>query len=304
MRTSNELEHCLNWVIRRETARLRKEDGFPYPYIADQIITKFRFCNVRREDDRVTIWIRKHIREAFAGHPRLWWMLCASRQINWPWTLMMLIGDESVPEDERIYDGAWPSELGDGKFTPQLMADALNDLASMSKIFTAAYIITAPSTKGAKKTDHVALKTLGALWEDREVLTEFFNECGWLEQAHKKLMTYDGWGPFLAYQAVVDMRFTPLLDNAGDITSWAAAGPGTLRGLNRLLGRPIKQSMSQAEARDHIVDLWPQLMNETGVTMDLTDVPNVLCETDKYLRAINGEGTPKQIYKPSKEPMP
>ena len=136
------------------------------------------------------------------------------------------------------------------------------------------------------------------------MLSEYFAECGWLENAHKKLMVYDGWGPFMAYQAVVDMRFTEILRDAEDVTTWAAAGPGTLRGLNRLLGRPIKQAMGQTEARDHIVDLWPQLVEETRVKMDLSDVPNVLCETDKYLRTINGEGTPKVKYVPSKEPMP
>ena len=43
----------------------------------------------------------------------------------------------------------------------------------------------------------------------------------------------------MAYQAVVDMRFTALLADAPDVATWAAAGPGTMRGLNRLHGRPV-----------------------------------------------------------------
>jgi hypothetical protein len=35
---------------------------------------------------------------------------------------------------------------------------------------------------------------------------------------------------------------------------------------------------------------------ETGVPMDFSDVPNILCETDKYLRVKNGEGKPRALY--------
>lgn len=34
----------------------------------------------------------------------------------------------------------------------------------------------------------------------------------------------------------------------------------------------------------------------TGVSMDFSDVPNILCETDKYLRVKLGEGTPRARY--------
>jgi hypothetical protein len=38
----------------------------------------------------------------------------------------------------------------------------------------------------------------------------------------------------------------------------------------------------------------------TGVRMDFTDVPNILCETDKYLRVKNGEGKPRASYVPGR----
>jgi hypothetical protein len=76
------------WVREREEIRKRKEMGLdPSSWTVDPILSTYRFCNVRREDDRGTVWIRKHIREPFAGHPHLWFMLCIARQINWPETL-------------------------------------------------------------------------------------------------------------------------------------------------------------------------------------------------------------------------
>src|SRR5437868_3600415 len=87
----------ITWVEERERIRVRKESGAPPPWTDDAILATYRFCNVRRENDRVTVWVRENIRERFAEHPYLWLMLCIARQINWPDTLADL-----------IFNGAWP----------------------------------------------------------------------------------------------------------------------------------------------------------------------------------------------------
>jgi hypothetical protein len=293
------LRLCLEWVQEREAVRIRKESGIDHPWTNDPNIGAYRFCNVRREDDRGTIWIRENIRERFAGHPCLWWMLCAARQINWPATLATLIGDPAVIPAGRKYPGAWPADPD--LFSPQAMADALNDIASTgAKVFTGAYIITAPSTKGAKKTDLVALETLGMLWRDRERIGPLFDQQPSMRMIHGKLIQYHGWGPFLSYQAVVDMRFTPLLSGASDVATWAAAGPGTLRGLNRVHGRRLDYPLHQVAALTEMRRLWPLIMERTGVEMDFSDVPNVMCETDKFIRVRNSEGKPRALYVPGR----
>lgn len=104
----------------------------------------------------------------------------------------------------------------------------------------------------------------------------------------------------MAYQAVVDMRFTGILENAKDIETWAAAGPGTIRGLNRLHGRDVKASLSQAAALAEMHAIWKAVPDNTDVHLDFSDVPNVLCETDKYLRVLNGEGKPRAKYMPGR----
>src|SRR5690606_38730868 len=86
------------WVRKREAIRVRKEAGQEPPYTDDPILRAFRFCNVRREDDRVTVWIRDHIRRPYADHPHLWFMLCIARQINWPETLAELITSAAWPD--------------------------------------------------------------------------------------------------------------------------------------------------------------------------------------------------------------
>lgn len=301
-------EPAIYWCREREAARKRVEEYKLALKLGlggtlegtlrisdDPIIRDWRFCNVRREDDRVTIWIKKNIREAYADHPLLWLMLCMGRQINLPTTLYALA---------CMYPGAWP---GDDEFTPENLRDALTDRAALGlKNYTGVYVISAPPGGGPKPT-YTAMQVIGCLWNDRNHLAQFVTgEMRSMKRFHSMLMGYPGWGPFLAYQAIVDMRFTDIFKDAIDATSWCAAGPGTIRGLNRVYGRPVDQDLTrmkkpavQLRAMNELRIMWPILVKESGVEMDLSDVPNVMCETDKYLRVKNGEGFPRNRYRPN-----
>lgn len=290
----------LYWVREREAIRLKKHAGAGRPWTEDRILATYRFCNVRREDDRVTVWIRKNIRERFAGHPLLWLMLCIARQINWPPTLQALIEHEANTGGS----GAWP----DKSFDPTVMAAVMDDIHyDGSKVYTGAYTITAPRTKGMSKIDYTCHTVIGQLWRDRD---RFARHFAWphsnVAATHKLLSSYEAWGGdgFMAYQAIGDMIFTPILAHATDRQSWCAAGPGTIRGLNRLYGRRIDFRLPQEQARSEIRKLYAVIEPATGVRVAFNDVPNCLCETDKYLRVKNGEGTPRQTYTPSSEAWP
>jgi hypothetical protein len=279
------------WVREREQIRRRKEMGLDQAsWTIDPILREWRFCNVRREDDLVTIWVRKNIRERFAGHPHLWFMLCIARQINWPATLWELIYNCV----NGISAGAWPS---DADFDPAAITVALNRRkAQDSKVYTGAYMISAPATKGADKQAYIAETVCGDLWRRRDVFAKHFAGAPTLQRTHELITRSNGWGQFMAYQACADMRFTPLLAGATDIATWAAAGPGTLRGLNRLYGRDKDAALSQGQALTEMRAIYRVVQQKTGVAMDFSDVPNILCETDKYLRVKNGEGTPRARY--------
>jgi hypothetical protein len=273
------------WVREREQIRQRKESGRDQKlWTKDPILSTYRFCCVRREDDLVTTWIRKNIRERFKGHPHLWLMLCIARQVNWPETL-----------DELILRGAWPHNA-DFDFTTK-MAQVMNDRkGDGKKVYTGAYMISAPATKGADKQTYIAETVVGGLWRRRDMFAKHFANNQRLQRTHELIMKTNGWGQFMAYQAVVDMRFTSLLRGASDVASWAAAGPGTLRGLNRVHGRATDAPLSQAQALREMRQIFGLVRDETGVHMDFSDVPNILCETDKYLRTKNGEGRPRALY--------
>ena len=75
------------FIKERHAIYLRRQAGQPKPWTDDPILQRYRFCNVYRELDTVTIWIRQNWREPFTEHRNLWFAMAMARAINWPDTL-------------------------------------------------------------------------------------------------------------------------------------------------------------------------------------------------------------------------
>jgi phosphoenolpyruvate carboxylase len=84
--------------------------------------------------------------------------------------------------------------------------------------------------------------------------------------------------------------------------TWANPGPGAKRGLNRVFGREVSESLTSFQANEEMQNLLrickEALYHEDPMFADLEmrDIEHSLCETDKYLRA-KVDGRPlKQLY--------
>lgn len=270
----------------------------------DPIMQRYKFCNVFRELDRVTVWIREHIREPYADHEHLWFMLAMARFINWPPTLAMLIaGPDPWPSDER--------------FTPERLTYALEQWkAAGNKVETGAYMIRAENDRAKpwgswSKQRYVAEVVLGRAWKRQESWRRVIEGVGYqpsLEETWLNLNTVTspdngmvGWGPFMAGQIVADLRHTRYLRNAPDVGRWAPVSIGSARGLNRLAGRKVTAQVQQDVGLAEMLQLQA-LVNAKSASyvppIELHDIQNALCETDKYLRVQTGEGRPRATYVP------
>ncbi len=126
----------------------------------------------------------------------------------------------------------------------------------------------------------------------------------------------------MAYEVVTDLNYTPVLQFANDRYTWANAGPGAIRGLNRLRNSRVpasilNKSMSQPEANQKMFELlqkmrdpqqgllvpygWVLASDELQSMVDMRCIEHSLCEWDKYERVLWGQGKPRSLYKPTVE---
>ena len=98
------------------------------------------------------------------------------------------------------------------------------------------------------------------------------------------------------------------LSRAPDWTTFAASGPGSRRGLNRVLGRPLDAKWSEGEWRAAFAQLRESIqpdLERLGLgDLDGQSLQSCLCELNKYLRVRGGEGKPRRRFVPSSEPLP
>lgn len=284
-----------DWMIERHMIYIRRKTN-PWPWTRDKIMQQYRFCNVYRELDTVTIWVRKNIREEYEKHPNLWFMLAIARQINWPETLQ-----------ELMDGGAWPTKIGG--WNPALARRImLARQARGDKLYTGAYILNGQLGSKYKEgmddkayyTCHVVLQSV---WDARGKIIPAINS-GSLQVAHEAFLECFGWGPFTAYEVVCDLRYTRYLRNANDKNFWANPGPGAKRGLDRLAERPKSERPSVEtmikEMRwlhEKIAPEWSRKL-PTYPALELREIEHSLCEFDKYERTRRGQGRPRSTYEP------
>lgn len=268
------------FVIERHHVYLRREKGKAAPWTKDKILQTYRFCNVYRELDRVTQWIAENWRDPHHDYKHLWFAMVVARLINKPESLELL----SLP-------GRWNKK--------QFLRILGERQESGEKVFSAAYIV---STNGRKmnKLEYLANEVLDPLWDARRELRPTKDDT--LSEWHAALSQFQGLGSFMAAQVVADMKYVKPLKKAADWWTFAASGPGSRRGLNRVMGLPIKARFTEAEWRLRLRRLMKEtrpIFKAAGLErLHAQDLQNCLCEFDKYERARLGEGRPKQKFTP------
>lgn len=264
-------DELIYWITERERVRILKEGDHPKPWSDDPVFQSVYFCNVRREDDKVTRWIRTNW--SHPEHHNFVLAMCVARIFNYPGTLGSL---------------GFPYEWDPDAVRASLRAREWKGM----QIWSGAYVITTHGRK-MSKIDY-CVEVLSHIAQSD--INEEIADCTTLAEAHKVINQYEGFGSFLAAQVVADLKNTPghHLNNAEDWWEFSAPGPGSLRGLKWLYG-DFSPSQYQTLIRDTGIRIFPHTEAVVG-KICAQDLQNCLCEFDKYMRVKNGTGRSKRRY--------
>lgn len=227
MLTHNQ-QQLIYWITERESIHLKKEAGEPAPWTDNKVLQEAYFCNVNREDDRVTKWIRSHWKYDLAPEYYDFSMVVA-RLFNLPATLEVIM----QPMETHHWLENAKEVLEDRKFDDK-------------RIWNGAYIV---STNG-KKMDKLTY-CLGLLKKVAEN-PNITDNCKTLREAHIELMKLEGLASFLAAQVVADLKNSDghPLQSAPDWKTFSAPGPGSLRGLEWFWEEKVTHKNYQEKIQD------------------------------------------------------
>ncbi len=273
------------WMLEREKVRQKKEANLSKPWTSDRIIAMHRWCSVRRMDDKVSQWLLHNWYDTKVSPRMLVTAAALARLLNWPDTLLQLVGPD-------MYFHKWNASAVKNKLNKWQRAG--------NKVFTGAYIINGAA--GGSKIDQVvrhvhAISTAMRNPDGRPVI-----DTRSMEATHHALMQFNGIGSFMAGQIVADLRHV-VPGEWRDRMVWAPLGPGSARGMRRLLGKEARGAMRQSEFNDLLPHLMGQLQRDRRIAvifadrkLEAMDIQNVCCEVDKYIRLLNNEGHVRSGY--------
>ncbi len=263
------------WQFAAERQRVYRNrlDGYSGAALTtDPVLRTYRFTNAYRASDRVSQYLISNV------------IYDASR--NWTDTFVRVLVFKLFNRiDTWEHLQSTVDEVGVTALLDKRLDEALAQLPEKRPIYSAAYIMPPPrSGTGAKFRRHLALLRHMVRDEAPQRLVESQS----MDAAFDVLVSYESIGPFLAYQFLIDLNYTPHLDFSE--SDFVAAGPGALRGIRKCF--TDQGDFSPADIIRWAADQQEEAFENRGLDwhdlwgrpLQLIDAQNLFCEVDKYAR--------------------
>jgi 5-hmdU DNA kinase, helical domain len=263
------------WRFARERQNifLRRFVGQEEPWTEDPILRAYKFTNAFRASDRASQFLIARVLPGEQNPTELFFRVILYKLFNRPQTWELI--KRSV------------GEISARTFSFDKYCSILDSAQQRGEtLYSAAYIMPMAfaAQRGRKHRSHIAL--LGTMLAER--LPERLAECASLEAAYRTLRGYAMMGPFLAYQYVIDLNYSSLLQFSE--MEFVIPGPGARSGLRKCFtslgdrseADAIRWMTDQQESSQQRLGL--EQVNLWGRRLQLIDCQNLFCETDKYAR--------------------
>ena len=248
--------------------------GRPPPWTDDPILRAHRFTNCYRAADRVSQFL---IREVAYQGPQ------APGEVVFRILLFKLFNKVATWRllEQKLGPPAWATF--DLAAYDQVITDAMD---AGIRPYSAAYVIPPPPLGAARK--HTNLLRLLAMMMDSD-LAGSLQRAATMRAAFELLRSFPGLGDFLAYQLLIDINYSTLL-NFSEM-EFVVAGPGARHGIRKCFGpgsagvEPEIIRYMAGHQHDHFTRHGLTFTGLRGRRpLQLVDCQNLFCEVDKVAR--------------------
>ena len=287
------------FAARRQAVYEARLDGAPGPWTEDPILRSHRFTNCYRAADRVSQYLISEVIYRGDSTPaEVVFRTLLFKMFNKISTWELLTFAFGHPTWEGFDLASYDRILGEAQ-------------ASGRKLYSAAYVIPPPKFGAERKhTNHLRLLEHMMLTG----LPDKLREVATMAEAFTELRSYPAMGDFLAFQFLIDLNYSEVLDF--DEMAFVVAGPGARDGLRKCFGpqaagieAELIRFMADAQA-ENFERLGLDFRGLRGRPLQLIDCQNLFCEVDKYARVahpevagLSGRSRIKQKFSAVPQPM-
>jgi hypothetical protein len=267
------------FASERQQTYLRRLSGLNEPWTRDEILARYKFCNVFRACDRVT---QDLLRSALYSD-----VATTMEPIDRVFRAI-IYRFFSEPSTWRYLE----EEIGPisvGSFDEARFGEALDRrMSDGHRLYTGAFILCATKAYGYKRKHYNHAALFSSLASNGAAALIAMLNAPTLQDLYDELRRLPLMGKFMSYQVAIDINYGPDLDFSE--ASFVAAGPGAERGLKKCFlswGGESAETLiqwvraNQESLAQHYGFEAPTLF---GRRMQSIDCQGWFCETDKYCR--------------------
>lgn len=266
------------FAAERQNVYQRRVQGGSPPWTTDPVISTYKFTNVYRAADRVSQYLIRYV--IYGGD-------YSARDTVFRVLLFKLFNKIETWKLLEETEG----ELRADRFDVTRFARTLDKaLRAGGTIYSAAYIMPSGPAELRQPRKHVThLELLARVL--RESLPERLIAARTMAEAYELLHALPGIGPFLAYQFVIDLNYSPHLNFSE--SEFVMPGPGARDGLRKCFVSLGDYSESDAirwvaeRQADEFAARALKFASLWGRPLQLIDCQNLFCEVDKYARVVH-----------------
>lgn len=269
----------LYWYFASERQRIfeKRLSGQAHPWTDDIILQEFKFCNVFRAADRVSLYMIRHVcyhSESCTPADRLFQII-----------MFRLFSKIETWQDIHHFLGHYP-------LIRDLMDDSLRKALEYANeknvgLYTGAFILCATNAYGQSRKYLTHIELLRDMFVSHSLATSLL-EATSLQAIYELIHAYPLMGDFMSYQIAIDLNYSDLINF--DENEFVQAGPGAKRGIKKAF--ESLGDFTEAEIVLWMVERQRYEFTRLGLPFNglfsrplhAIDCQGLFCELDKYCR--------------------